>query len=99
MEMIDVKAAKQFAEEHYYPCLEGYVDVKVINDFLDKCPKVEAEPIIEAHWYRKEGAAFHQCSNCNNYAPDYDDGLTVGEDLSDRCPSCGAHMDEEVEIR
>lgn len=36
---IDIERAKEFAEKEYYPCIEGYVETKVIKDFLDSCPR------------------------------------------------------------
>lgn len=65
------------------------------NYVANEAPMAEAKPVIHAHWYLKNNAAFHQCSNCEKFAPDCDDGFSVEEMLSEYCPHCGALMDEE----
>ena len=72
---------------------------KRLEEFLkiDEAPMADAKPIVHAHWYLKDNAAFHQCSNCEKFAPDYDDGFSVEEMLSEYCPHCGALMDEKID--
>lgn len=40
------------------------------------------------------GRGGHECNQCHDYAPSYQDG---DEDLSRFCPCCGAKMEERTE--
>jgi hypothetical protein len=64
---------------------------------IEEAPTIEAKPVVHAHWYLKDNAAFHQCSNCEKFAPDCDDGFSIEEMLSEYCPHCGALMDEKID--
>lgn len=87
---IDVEIAKEFAEKEYYPCIEGYVETKVIKDFLDSCPRSEAKPIIEAHWIKEDDGKYY-CNNCG-----YPAEGNISE-YAEWCPVCGAQIDGEAE--
>ena len=55
-------------------------------DQVEKAPRVEAEPVVHAHWIPATNCDVYGCSNCGgehdwHYA---------------RCHYCGAKMDEEV---
>lgn len=50
------------------------------------------EPVVHAHW--DDG----RCSHCDSYFSVTVDGedITLYDLTVNRCPECGAHMDEEV---
>lgn len=59
----------------------------------ERIPAVEAEPVVHAHWiilgqrtYGGGRCYTHYCSRCGKHG--------FGDD--ERCPECGAYMDEEV---
>lgn len=60
--------------------------------FLRSLPAADVEPVVHAHWIKKveivrnQYARNYYCSNCIH------EPLEIG----DRCPKCGAHMDEEA---
>ena len=66
---------------------------------------VDAEPAVYANWVDRYGGKFanprYDCSACGQpalYAYSLDELRTeiFTQKLSERCPNCGAHMDEEV---
>lgn len=62
-----------------------------VEELLDEAPAVDAEPVVHAHWKLRDlcgdgCSLIAYCSNCGQ------DGSAGYE----RCPHCGAHMDEEV---
>lgn len=57
--------------------------VETVLEYAENLPTVEAEPVVHAHW---NGDC---CSRCGELA----------EDNYPRCPNCGAHMDEQLELR
>lgn len=67
-----------------------------IMSALENAPAVEAEPVVHAHWeqYTDEDEdwgdlPYFKCSACG----------TVELTGRKRCPECGAHMDEQLELR
>ena len=61
---------------------------------LEALPSVEAEPVVHAHWVDRPDGAYRICTNCRSGIP------TMQRPLAWlRCPVCGAHMDEGLEIR
>ena len=78
------------------------VSIEVI---LANIPAVEAEPVVHAHWVDRYGGRFvnplYECSACLGKAlfEIKVDGLGheyIAQMLSNCCPHCGAHMNEEV---
>lgn len=73
------------------------VAIEVILANLDS---VEAEPVVHAHWFMGNPEIISRgycceftCSNCGGIVElDH----AVKECDYERCPRCGAHMDEEV---
>jgi predicted RNA-binding Zn-ribbon protein involved in translation (DUF1610 family) len=66
-------------------------------EILAKAPLVEAEPVVHAHWVIRdsdEDSSLCECSACKEWHTFYG-----GEYLPKRCPECGAHMDEKLELR
>jgi hypothetical protein len=60
-------------------------------EIIDKLKPVEVEPVVHAHWVLMKqrpvgGRHLWYCSNCGQH----------GDGDYERCPECGAHMDEEV---
>ena len=65
--------------------------IESVLEYAENLPRVEAEPVIHAHWVKLEryGDArgrTHSCSKCGKHG--YKDDK--------RCPECGAVMDEKV---
>lgn len=63
---------------------------------LEGVPKIEAKPIIYAHWILErepDGTPYcYHCSHCD------DDFHNIGiKCASDYCPNCGATMAKEIE--
>lgn len=76
-----------------------------IEVILANIPAVEAEPVVHAHWEDMYGGKYanprYRCSACKEKTlyKFKKNGLDQWEEVqvfSDRCPHCGAHMDEEV---
>lgn len=64
-------------------------------EYILHAPKVEAAPIIHAHWIQHDTT--WKCSRCheeNCYA--WDDNIKQFTDLF--CPACGALMDEFSQV-
>ena len=80
---------KEHGNEHFV------YGVETVLEYAEYLPRVEAEPVVHAHWFMRGGRRY--CSACGTMAcvtRDSDDfWYTVG---TKRCPHCGAHMDEEV---
>ena len=72
----------------------GYNDGVIAAYWLTRSArKIEAEPVIHAHWEFYEDASgewWDKCSGCGGKIPN-EGGYCC--DLP-RCPYCGAHMDE-----
>ena len=67
------------------------VDMVSVAEIVESVPGVEAEPVVHAHWGLRDlcgdgCSLIPYCSNCGEH-----DGVGY-----ERCPHCGAHMDEEV---
>jgi rubrerythrin len=71
---------------------------------IENAPTVDAEPVVYAHWEDEYGGKFAnprwRCSACKEkalYAFEVDSlGNEVEkQELSTRCPECGAHMYRE----
>jgi hypothetical protein len=74
---------KEHGNEHFV------YGVETVLEYAENLPRVEAEPVVHAHWERfKHPSGTHgiRCSHCK----------TVNGRRSKHCPECGAHMDEEV---
>ena len=65
--------------------------VETVLEYAENMPRVEAEPVVHAHWVKTDRGM--RCSNpaCRCLSSLWDDNLE-----SRFCPWCGAHMDEEV---
>ena len=71
----------------------GYHHTSDILSALDKCPTVDAEPVKHGHWIARRDedcSPYWQCSNCER---EFSENTYYYE----RCPHCGAIMDEEAE--
>lgn len=65
-----------------------------IKEYLQKCPTVEAAPVVRGKWEKTLLAGEYQCSNCQSVEHEY---LTKsGFKLHDFCPNCGADMRKKV---
>jgi hypothetical protein len=73
------------------------VDMVGVAEIVESVPAVEAEPVVHAHWVTayefdfgigEERKTGHNCSRCGLYYTK----------KRDRCPDCGAHMDEKVMV-
>lgn len=70
----------------------GYNDgVIAAYELTRQARKIEAEPIVHAHWEPTEILGMVQCSKCG--FPD------IQHEFRLRCSHCGARMDEKVELR
>ena len=69
--------------------------VETVLEYAENLPRVEAEPVIHAHWDSE-----HRCSACGAEAISHDlDEETRAWYATRRCPDCGAHMDDYLELR
>ncbi len=67
--------------------VNGLTALFQVGDAIMDCPKVEAKPVVHAHWIRYPDCGVTKCSNC---------GWCIEECWdSDYCPHCGAKMDEK----
>lgn len=85
---------KENGNEHFVYGVES------VLEYADYLPRVEAEPVVHAHWVgtQYDGYAdgypvydLWECSECREEYESEGDPPPY-----DRCPHCGAHMDEEV---
>lgn len=63
------------------------------QDYIDSQPTIDAEPVVHAHWdkYADEDLEpYWKCSHCNRE-------LSDNPFYYNRCPYCGAKIDEEAE--
>ena len=72
-------------------------------EILGKAPLVEAEPVVHAHWVDRYGYKYanklYVCSRCGKKALYEVERDVLGHEhivqsFTDRCPECGAYMDE-----
>lgn len=79
--------------------------VETVLEYAECLPRVEAEPVVHAHWEDEYGGKYanprYRCSVCKGKAlykfeRNLLDQWQEVQALTDRCPNCGAHMDEEV---
>lgn len=85
MEVIDVKAAKEYVMGNYPndPLLKH-----IATSLLDQLPQVEAEVVAHEHWCWE--GQFKACSRCGSYV---EWNETLGANFWNFCPHCGAKMD------
>lgn len=74
--------------------------VQDVIDWMLKQPVAEVEEVIHARWVYENGEWI--CSHCKEEAlhrVEYSRGCYMGCETvwSNRCPHCGAHMDEDKE--
>jgi hypothetical protein len=62
--------------------------VETVLEYAENLPRVEAEPVVHAHWELGDVIGLCKCSACG-----WPDNQT---ECRLRCSYCGAHMDEEV---
>ena len=78
--------------------VNGLTALFQVGDAIMDCPKVEAKPVVHAHW--KEywdydyGNYSYCCSNCGKDALTKE-GTMYDQVLTELCPYCGAQMDEK----
>lgn len=86
-------------------CKLSIIDMLGVAEIVGGIPTVEAEPVVHAHWEDVYGGKYanqrYRCSRCKKkaqYRLERDLLLSWKEvqELTPRCPYCGAHMDEEV---
>ena len=85
MRLIDVDAIK--LPRGFF---EKVDNVPKFYEWLDTLPIVDTESRRHGHWIYKETDypvmdAFYECSEC---------GYSVGFEINNYCPYCGAQMDE-----
>lgn len=94
----DVSQGAPCEEVAWYKATDMYAAVAA-------APAVEVEPVVHAHWEDEYGGKFanprYRCSACKGksfHTVEQDNLLSWHEvqALTDRCPHCGAHMDEEA---
>ena len=70
---------------------------------IERLPSTEAEPVVHAHWVDRYGYKYanklYVCSRCGKKALYEIERDVLGHEhivqsFTDRCPECGAHMDE-----
>ena len=67
------------------------VDMVRVDEIVEGMPAVEAKPVVHAHWIRTHFVSpVWKCSHCGRQI----NRVSVFD--FERCPFCGAHMDEEV---
>ena len=97
--VVDMLTALENEFQHYKP-FHGfehamYRKLVEVEMEIGKIPAVEAEPVVHAHWITEMddlGWLKHTCSNCG-YTKRTDIHVSLGWN---GCPTCCAHMDEEV---
>lgn len=99
MELIDVNELLNKIEENvtrfstYNDCLVAYKMAEYMN-------RVDAEPVIHAHWIPLDNYV-SKCSKCGwlmkSKTPDDTLGCNVHNLVFRYCPSCGARIDEVIE--
>ena len=76
------------------------INARAVRDAVMNAPAVEAEPVVHAHWVgtQYDGYAdgcpvydLWECSECREEHESEGDPPPY-----ERCPHCGAHMDEEA---
>ena len=79
---------------------EKGLDLYTIHLALRDLDRVDAEPVIHAHWkiiYESSaGVTDAKCSNCGFESLAYENDVHTDKDCH-YCPCCGAKMDGEVE--
>lgn len=94
MRLIDADALKSFYGSWSDENTE-FIKAEV-DRFVDLQITVDAEPVRHGHWIpvstTKRERTF-KCSVCRNVL-DFD-GVNAGRGYANRCPNCGAKMDEE----
>lgn len=70
----------------------------VVRMLVHNAPAVDAEPVRHGHWIAvstTKRERIFKCSVCRNVL-DFD-GVNAGRGDANRCPCCGARMDEKEE--
>lgn len=57
-------------------------------DLIDEIPAADVEPVRHGRWIIKPDGYYPYCSECKQEP--------AGGIMTDYCPHCGVHMDEEV---
>lgn len=69
----------------------GYADLNRGERFIDAIESIPAAAPKMGKWVEvTNGRGGHECSECHEYAPSYQDGR---EHLTDYCPECGVKME------
>lgn len=71
---------------------------RAINRNVKQIPAADVTPVRRGHWIEQDNGT-HFCSECTwdaRWKVDVNSGTKISfvEELSNRCPSCGAIMDE-----
>lgn len=70
--------------------------VECVLEYAEYLPRVEVEPVVHAYWEFDDFSSPNlKCSACGGMAS-MDCCGDYHSERTERCPHCGAHMDEEV---
>ena len=101
-----VSVLKKMHEEGY--CIGNNEAMQRVFEELANLKMVEAEPVVHAHWEDVYGGKYanprYRCSACKAKAQyKLEQNLLLSwkevQALTPRCSNCGAHMDEDLELR
>ena len=87
---------KEFPYHDEYSC--GLFDAySSASEYIDSCETVDAEPVVHAHWFLLDECsnAGVYCSHCHKKCFTEKAWYANIKQKSERCPHCGAHMDEK----
>lgn len=106
MDLVDYNKVIDALRLHAYPIIgrfdvqEKGLDLYTIHLALRDLDRVDAEPVIHAHWIiiyeSSAGVTDARCSNCGYESLAYENDVHTDENCN-YCPCCGAKMDEEKE--
>ena len=109
MRIIDADIAKERLKSHadefsdVFSRQEKAVLIGGSTACIDKCPTVDAVPVVHGRWLYDSGSGKYFCSACDEYALSFKKDTLYGGDLyevclTDYCPHCGAKMDGEDDM-